>query len=433
MAELGQLPSRHYPVHAAVDIDALTRTALLMAVVLVSCISFRPFLDLTEPPVVTEAGSLANQIGYSLLFSALAAWCLAHEPARLLLLLRPAMVAALSWCALCVATSWEPSVSARRFVLMLVTMGIAGMAILLPRNARHFAGIMAAAALVVLALCYLGVVLIPARTIHQATDFLEPDLAGDWRGIFGHKNDASAAMVLFVFIGLFVARIRAVALGALIVVLAAAFLFFTHSKTAIVALPLVLMISAVMARVRRPALGVALALSILVVLNVFSVGSVYSEPIRNLLDMVLTDATFTGRTEVWQFAVDHMLQRPIIGYGFSAFWGSPEVVYGMGGNEVWANTAGHAHNGYLDLALTVGIPGSVLLTLWLVVIPLFDFYHAPREPWGAPLAMLFLRVCLFAALESCFESVLVPESTLALFFVMATFGLRFLSVSRLTS
>ena len=69
----------------------------------------------------------------------------------------------------------------------------------------------------------------------------------------------------------------------------------------------------------------------------------------------------------------------------------------MGGNTIWANTAGHAHNGYLDLALTVGIPGSVLVTLWLVVFPLFDFYRASHDLSGAPLEMLFLRVCLFAA------------------------------------
>jgi O-antigen ligase len=40
----------------------------------------------------------------------------------------------------------------------------------------------------------------------------------------------------------------------------------------------------------------------------------------------------------------------------------------MGGYEIWANTAGHAHNGYLDLALTIGIPGAALVTLWLVVL-----------------------------------------------------------------
>ena len=37
-----------------------------------------------------------------------------------------------------------------------------------------------------------------------ACRFLEPGLAGDWRGIFGHKNEAGAVMVLMTFIGLFI-------------------------------------------------------------------------------------------------------------------------------------------------------------------------------------------------------------------------------------
>ena len=114
--------------------------------------------------------------------------------------------------------------------------------------------------------------------------------------------------------------------------------------------------------------------------NVLSIGSIYSEPIRKLLDVVLPDATFTGRTDIWQFVSEHVPQRPLTGYGFADVLGHPEVVYGMGGDEVWANTAGHAHNGYLDLALTIGIPGAALVTLWLVVLPLIDFYRSPHEP-----------------------------------------------------
>jgi hypothetical protein len=46
--------------------------------------------------------------------------------------------------------------------------------------------------------------------------------------------------------------------------------------------------------------------------------------------------------------------------------------------------------------------------------------------------MLFLRVCLFAAYGSCFESMLLQEGGAALFLFAATFALRLLSVSRLT-
>ena len=125
----------------------------------------------------------------------------------------------------------------------------------------------------------------------------------------------------------------------------------------------------------------------------------------------MSDPSFTGRTDIWKFAVDHVAQRPITGYGFAAFWGTEQVVYGMTG-ATWANTASDAHNGYLDLALTIGIPGSALVTLWLIVLPLFDYYRAPEEPANAALKMLFLRICVFAGIESCFETLFTQVGTL---------------------
>jgi O-antigen ligase len=414
----------------AVNSTGLVRSLLLTAVFLLLWISLRPFADLSAAPEVTDAGTLANQVGYSLLFLLLAAWCLAHDPSRLVALVRPLLVVTLLWFSLSVVASWEPSVSARRLAFTLVTLGIAGMALLLPKNVRHFSAVMAAAALIVLAACYLGVFLLPARAIHQATDFIDPDLVGDWRGVFAHKNEASAAMVVFIFIGLFVARVRSARIGMLIVALAAPFLFFTQSRTSIAMLPMTLIVSTLLARIRSPALGITLALSVVAIFNVVSVGSIYLEPVRNLLDAVLTDASFTGRTDIWQFALAHVAERPITGYGFATFWGTPEVVYGMAGGSVWANTAAHAHNAYLNLALTIGIPGAALATLWLVWLPLVDFYRSSPAPSASPLKMLFLRVVLFIAYGSCFESMLLETSALGLWMFMATFGLRLLSVSR---
>ena len=431
MATFASVPSESLKVRPALDADVLVRSILFIAVFLAVWVSFHPFPSLAEPLEVTEAGDHVNQVGYSVLFLLLAAWSLLHEPKRLMLVLRPILIATLLWCALSVVTSWEPSLSARRFASTLVTIGIASMVLLLPRNARHFSDLMAATVLIVLAACYLGVLLAPSLSIHQATDFIEPELAGDWRGVFGHKNGASATMVLFVFIGLFIARMRSVTLGAVIAALASIFLFFTHSKTSIAVLPLVLIVSVIIARVQRPTVGMALALLVVVALSVLSIGTLYFAPIRTLVDLLIADPSFTGRTEIWNFALDHVAQRPITGYGFATFWGTEQVVYGMGGDLVWANAAGNAHNGYVDLALTIGIPGAILATLWLVVLPLVDYYRSPHEPYSAPLKMLFLRVGLFMTYASCFESRFFEISGAWLFLVAATFGLRFLSLTRL--
>ena len=431
MAHTDYFPQTNSAAQKAGPIDTLIRSTLFAAVFLTLWFSFHPFPTLDQPLEITDSGDPANQIGYSTFLVLLGAWNLTHQPQRLLLLIRPIMIAALLWFAITVVFSWDPSLSIRRLAFALVTMSVAAMVLLLPRNPRHFAGLMAAVAIIVTITCYLGVLVAPMHSIHQASDMLEPELAGEWRGVFSHKNDASAAMVVFIFTGLFVARERSRALGVIVIALALPFLYFTNSKTALAAMPIAYVVSLIMGHMRRPAAGVTIALLILLFLNLISIGSVYFEPAHNLVDAIMSDPSFTGRADVWRFAEDAVAQRPITGYGFSAFWGTEQVVYGMGGKS-WANTASHAHNGYLDMALTVGMPGVVLTTLWLFVLPMVDFFRAPADAESAPLKMLFLRICLFAAYQSCFETMFTEVGPLWLVLFVAVFGLRFLSVTRVS-
>ena len=431
MAHSGYFPQQISPARKAGAVDMLIRSGLFAAVFLTLWFSFHPFPTLDQPLEITEAGDPANQIGYSALFVLLATWNLTHQPQRLWLLIRPIMIATLLWFALTIVFSWDPALSIRRFAFALVTISIAGMVLLLPKNPRHFADMMGTVAIIVMIACYLGVMFAPMHAIHQASDILEPELAGDWRGVFSHKNDASAAMVIFVFTGLFIARERSLGLGTAVVALALPFLYFTHSKTSLASLPIAYFVSLAMAHARRPIAGIGLALFVLLCLNMISIGSIYLTPIHSLVDSVMSDPSFTGRADVWKFAEDSVAQRPITGYGFSAFWGTDRVVYGMSGKG-WANTASHAHNGYLDFALTVGIPGSLLAALWLFILPLVDFCRAPKDPVSAPLAMLFLRIILFAAYQSCFETMFTEVGALWLVLFVAVFGLRFLAVTRIS-
>ena len=435
MAKLGYQTSATITAQPAVDLDTLVRSVLFIAVFLSAWISFHPFIDLAAPPsAIVEGGDLANQAGFSTMFLAFAAWTYCHEPRRLLLLVRPVLIATVAWCVLSVLASWEPALAARRLVFALIVMSLAAMVLLLPKNLRHFGDLMAAVVLIVLVTCYLGVLLVPKLAIHQATDFLEPEHDGSWRGVFPHKNDAGATMVLFIFIGLYVARVRSLALGGSIVVLSAIFLAFTQSKTAIGVLPLALVLSAIIGRSRGPVLGITLVIAILLAFNLFSVGTVMFEPVRKFVESIMPDATFTGRTEIWELALRALAQRPFTGYGYSTFWGTEQVVYGMGETITWANAASDAHNAYLNLAVTIGIPGMLLAVAWVVVLPIVDFCRRAPDPHAAALQMLFLRVCLYGAYASCFESsILVQVGEVWFFFMTSTFGLRYLSMMRATT
>jgi O-antigen ligase len=421
--------------HAAVDADTLIRTLLFVATFLAAWISFHPFQSLAEPPqAVNEGGDLVNQLAFSGLFLALLTWTWFHEPQRLLLAARPALVILLLWIGFTCLTSWEPALAVRRFAFAVVLLGIGAMVLLLPKTVRHFSDLIAAVALITLIACYLGVFLVPQLAVHQATDFLEPEHAGEWRGVFSHKNEAGAVMVMIIFIGLFVMRMRSVALGGLITALAVIFLGFSGSKTAMGVLPMVLILSALIGHSRRPLVGITLIVGILFAFNLFSVGTVIFPPVHNLVAMVMPDASFTGRTDIWEVGVQAVAQRPITGYGFSAFFGTPEVVYGLGESQTWANEATDAHNAYLNLALTIGLPGLLLTILWVAVLPISDFYRLPSDARSAPMQLLFLRVCLYGIYASCFESSIFQQvGNVWFFFMISAFGLRYASLMRTTA
>ena len=51
-----------------------------------------------------------------------------------------------------------------------------------------------------------------------------------------------------------------------------------------------------------------------------------STAVEAILESVMSDTSYTGRDEIWEFALDHIGQRPITGFGFQAFWGTSELV-----------------------------------------------------------------------------------------------------------
>ena len=78
----------------------------------------------------------------------------------------------------------------------------------------------------------------PDLAIHSAFDVnSDPSHPGLWRGIFPHKNEAGAAMVILVIVGFYIATAASRVLGWSIVLLAAGLLVASGSKTAILLSP----------------------------------------------------------------------------------------------------------------------------------------------------------------------------------------------------
>lgn len=85
------------------------------------------------------------------------------------------------------------------------------------------------------------------------------------------------------------------------------------------------------------------------------------------------DATLTKRTVLWGLLIDHWAQRPWLGYGYGAYWRGGEGPSGEIARQLgyypW-----HAHNGFLQLGLDLGILGILLF----VPVLAYDLRRALR-------------------------------------------------------
>ncbi|WP_426958447.1 O-antigen ligase family protein [Muricoccus radiodurans] len=144
-------------------------------------------------------------------------------------------------------------------------------------------------------------------------------------------------------------------------------------------------------------LGVAAALAALPLLTTVSVS--------DLLEILGKDASLTGRTYIWDEIRVAISRRPLLGYGYSAFWVSDTYrVLAIQRTVNWK--VPNAHSGYLDVMLQLGWLGMALL-LTMVSVTLVRVLRALR----GPRRVLALWMLNFLAVQATLSN---NESTLLL-------------------
>ncbi|MBR1155807.1 O-antigen ligase family protein [Bradyrhizobium sp. JYMT SZCCT0428] len=419
--------SRHSLVRPFAGSDRLIRSTLFLALFLQVWLTASPFPDQSDASALelSTNANVTGQIIAIVLTGALGAFALTHRLRALARLVTPILVAIFLWFACSAALSLHPDLAARRLVLASFVMFQAGMFVLLPEDRIHFARLLAVGALFILALCYAGVIFAPHVSIHQVTDLAEPQLAGNWRGCFDHKNGAGAGMAILIFFGIYIFRRLSGALGSLIVALATFFLIFTEAKSPIMLLPFALAFSVVFVWLRSTAAKLIVLIGVPAVIGVLTIGSVQFAAVNTLVEELMPDPTFTGRVDIWQFTLDHIAQHPIAGFGFQAFWGTSELVNSWTWRGPWGYRASDAHNGYLNIAVMTGLVGLVLTLGWAFVRPFIDHVRTPPGRADPALTLMFIQTWLFGLYLCGFESVLFSNGNGVWFMtVVSIFGLR---------
>lgn len=415
------------------DVPDWARTTFMVATLLLVWVHLDPFHDLTSVSNIepSDRGSLATQLSFSCLGIVVLALLRRLGLAPLRALATVPILLTLGWLLVSVGASVSPGLSLRRVILLGIATMAAAAVPLVARSVSHFANVLAATALGVVAVCFASLVLVPDLAMHTALDLREPEHAGAWRGLFSHKNEAGALMVVFVFVGLLAMQAGNRMLGIALAVLSTLFLAGTQSKTSAALFPAVIVATSLCSWLRGTLARALLLLAPLVLLLLVSVGSLFLPPVKTLVSSLTQDATFTGRTDIWEFAAESILKKPFTGWGFGAFWKTEATIYGGSEPLTWVNQADQAHNAYLDIALFMGLPGLAFALLAYVVGPFRDIQAAAGGEAPSPLALFFMRLWLFGLLAAAFESILF-DATSAIFFmfVMAVCGLRFLATAQ---
>lgn len=187
------------------------------------------------------------------------------------------------------------------------------------------------------------------------------------RGAFLHKNTLGGFMIVGVGAAASAIRLRICSRPFGYVVLAAAITLLIMAKSTTSMLIAALMFGIfimVLLEERLPFRFVAALAAFLTSMFIFGVGLLVAN-IDEFLMLIGRDATLTGRDAVWSYVLSMILERPILGYGYSAFWETEPIFSYVTNTLNWSVT--HAHNGYLEMWLELGVIGLGLMIAFLIV------------------------------------------------------------------
>lgn len=187
--------------------------------------------------------------------------------------------------------------------------------------------------------------------------------AGEWRGVFPHKNVLGPVMAVAVFTELYLLvvgsgrpRWRWVLLGIYL-----ALVVFSNSATAWFLSAFYLTGTCFYLLWKRERLAGVLALMVVLLIAVVVLGILGDDPER-MLGLIGKDTTLTGRTTLWNVVVGFIGERPVLGWGYRAMWtlDDPTTTLADKLTGGWGVTS--SHNAFLEITLQLGLVGVVLLT-----------------------------------------------------------------------
>ncbi len=266
---------------------------------------------------------------------------------------------------------------------------------------EEFAELFAKALCLLIAASIATYLVFPARV-------LDPSHEGAWRGLTIHKNVFGECMAVAILSLMLVRFKRHRFVQGIFFAASIVMLFLAHSVTPTISCAIVVIAVPILRRVSRLRIKERVfAYAFCAGTGVLAVAMIMSNS-ASLLEMFGRDSTLSGRAQLWSLVMDSIWKRPILGYGYEAFWeGFSGASRGILESTGWLVPM--AHNGYLDLWLGLGLVGLLLfvyLFLRAMRMALHQLRYDRRSVAAWPLAYL----CFFA-LHNSAESTLLTRTT----------------------
>jgi exopolysaccharide production protein ExoQ len=245
---------------------------------------------------------------------------------------------------------------------------------------------------------------------------------GAWRGIFTHKNLCAFAMVLFIS-PLFgsegrITTLPKIAYASVVLMV----LGMTQSRAGWVVCFTYIAAMCTLKGLGKFKRGDGRSLAVMGVLLLTAAAGLIYQNLAPILGFLGRDATLTGRTDIWRAVLDSIMRRPLLGYGYGAFWNglqgeSANVILACG----WA--VPHAHNGFLEVWLQLGLVGlSLLIATLVLAIRDFSVCFTPSRP---RVVDWYVGLLFIVIVYSFVEPLLLSERSVGwVLYVTACVGLR---------
>lgn len=324
-------------------------------------------------------------------------------------------------CILSVTWSIYPTLTIEGIVQTLLQVAAFGLYFVSRFNPKHQLYILACALGITVMVNLLYAIALPSVGRHVGDKF-----DGAWKGFYENKNEFSGKMVwslaVFYMLSFKNTNPLVMKIARVGIIICPVLILLSTSKTALVLFVVLLSGVAIWRKYSWQGRRTILTLDIALLSLIFLVGGVVSQWV-GIVSSLGKDPTLSGRTDIWIGAIAQINQRPLLGYGFSAFWTEDNpAALRIGDNLHPGFYTYHAHNGLLDILLDIGWLGLIVFMLgfistWILALKYAYKPDSPGDSW--PLAVMIL-VTIYNTTESTF----LTDNINWLFYVLAFLSVR---------